>query len=767
MACGMAFGNVALAGPCASVGLVKDSVAIMQLQQAGQDERTVITYRNREQNAWFIPLLGERVGVGENLAARQRCNLDAVPYWMVAANDPALTLDNGSDTLAFIDLDQATNLIEARKQPLPPASGTLDSLGVNYQLALDYSRKRLSPSVHADWFAYRGGWYFDSNFGLNTSGKIIRFESYALKENLDSGISLRLGDAVSYPTPLGESVQFAGVSWGTDRHLRPGDFAPVLPTLRNGSVIASPLEVFINDTLQFQQMLQSGVYDVRNIPAQNGFNSYTIRTTDALGIPVIVQRQIYLPESLLPPGTSGWQINAGFRRANEFTDHSSYGAPFVASRYATGITHDVSLGGYAMVSKDVSTFSGDYDQRLSDLWTGHLGLLTAHNLQQQGHGAQARVEGGGQLWRLFGEWTHAFKPLPSTGNSTPLVMQRLLRAQWNGLAGWTMGATLGRSQRELVAREDVGTLSVSTHVGDAGANVAVNVIQTRSAGSRQNNVTFSLIIPLEVNNNRSRSIFASQTNANGIALTRAQYNNSAQAIQDASWNVGVTHGVPSAYSSTDGAWAQNTDRLELQASALLSRGSTSGQVSLRSGLLWTGGSVFATRPVTGAFALVSTKQEGVDIFHENRSVGKTDANGLLLVPDLLAMEPNRLSVDPATWPLHWLGQLVEKQVMAPRGGGVLVSFKINGQIWAEQPLVHPVDGDGKPFPVGSVVTAVADGEARDTVINKNGDLWIDELLPAEGFFIIQPGRRCRFLMPSSAELTGPVAAVRGQCDPLP
>ena len=94
--------------------------------------------------------------------------------------------------------------------------------------------------------------------------------------------------------------------------------------------------------------------------------------------------------------------------------------------------------------------------------------------------------------------------------------------------------------------------------------------------------------------------------------------------------------------------------------------------------------MFRTRPITGAFALVSTVEEGVEVFHENRPVGHSDSRGMLLVPGLLALEPNRLGVNPASWPIHWVAREVEQQVIPPRGGGVLVSFKINADVWPAQ-----------------------------------------------------------------------------------
>ena len=649
MTSGMLLVNFSFAASCLDLGLVKNSSAVMQLQEGGRQERSVVTYRDRDQKAWFLPLSSD--SVGNNHAERWQCIFEGVAYWKVGAADTALQYEDDNNGLTFLDLSQVTHVIEGRKTLMRPRAQTLDSAGVNYQLALDYAAKHFNLSAYTEWYAHTDGWYLSTNLGLNRVGRITRFDTYALKESLNAGTFLRLGDAVSYPTPLGESQQFSGLSWGTDQNLRPGDFAPVLPTLRNSNVIPGPLEVFINDTLQFQQTLQNGVYDLRNIPVQNGFNSYTVRTIDALGNTVTVQREIYLPASLLPPGIARWRVDAGFQRQDAYTSNFHYGAPFLAASYATGINHNVTTGGYALVSKAVSTFAGEYDQRLSKLWTGHLGLLSAKNTQQQGYGIQARIEGSRQRWRFIGERMHALKPLPSIGSRTALVMQQLVRAQLSGIAGWNIALALAKSQREFVVREDVAVLSASTNIHNSGASIALSLSQTRSAGGRQQSLTLSLFIPLSADNHKSHSLLGSQTNADGLQLSRVQYSSSAWAQQDPSWNVGVTQSSPEGLPSIDGAWSRKTDKLELQSMGRVGSGDFNGQVSLRSGLLWAGGSMFSTRPVEGAFALVSTAQEGVEIFHENRFMGKTDARGMLLVLSLRALEPNHLSVNPATWPI--------------------------------------------------------------------------------------------------------------------
>ena len=738
--------NQALADSCIALALVRSSSAVVQIREPAQDERTAVVYRDESRSLWFLPLRSERAA--QPGADRIACQLDGQTYWRVRSNDPALRHDSEQDLLSFVDTSQATHSIDARRPQQALPTSTLDSVGVNYQLALAYAGSTFNPTATGDFYAYRQGWYLSTGLAWNRRGKVTRYESYALKESLETGTFLRLGDSTTSPTARGEALQFGGVSWGTDRNLRPYDFSPVLPTLRNGNVLASPIDVFINDTLQFQQTLQSGVYDVRNVPALQGFNSYRVRTVDAQGNPVTVQREIYLPASLLPPGISSWRVDAGLLRQDFFGANASYGAPLVAGSYAIGLDHDTTVGGQALVSKAASIGSIDYDRRLSALWTGHLGLHAARNTRQQGQAIQARVDGGGRWWRLLADWTHSFKPLPGLGERTALLSQRLLRAQWNGLAGWTFSLTRIQSSREFSAPESVATVSATTRVTDSGTTLSVDVTHIRSTNASPTNVSVSLLVPLAAGNEgRNRSVYASQSNADGFNYSRLQYSSSGQQQRDSSWGVGVTHDSRQAMTSLDSVWSGSTDKLELLASARAMQGDFSGLLSLRSGLLWTGGSMFTSRPVTGAFAMVSTGEKDVEVFYENRLAGRTDERGLLLVPDLLPLQQNRLNLNPATWPIHWLANRVDTQVVPPRGGGVLVSFKISAQVWPAQTMMTPLDPDGSRYPPGTVVYGNANGETLDTIVDRSGQLWISALLPATSFYIKRNGTQCDFTIP--------------------
>ena len=96
-------------------------------------------------------------------------------------------------------------------------------------------------------------------------------------------------------------------------------------------------------------------------------------------------------------------------------------------------------------------------------------------------------------------------------------------------------------------------------------------------------------------------------------------------------------------------------------------------------------------------------------------------------------------------------------MVPPRGGGVLVSFKINAMSWVSQPMVIPLSPAGTPYRAGTVAVSLEEVVSRtleapaEAVVDRRGQLWTSELAAAGGavtrFAIIQDRQRCRFTLP--------------------
>jgi outer membrane usher protein FimD/PapC len=93
-----------------------------------------------------------------------------------------------------------------------------------------------------------------------------------------------------------------------------------------------------------------------------------------------------------------------------------------------------------------------------------------------------------------------------------------------------------------------------------------------------------------------------------------------------------------------------------QAEGHAEQGSEDSPVALRLGssgaIVYVGGEWGATRPVTDSFTLVQVGTlEGIDVQHNNRSVGHTDSNGRLFLPELSSYYENHIAIDDRAIPI--------------------------------------------------------------------------------------------------------------------
>ena len=95
---------------------------------------------------------------------------------------------------------------------------------------------------------------------------------------------------------------------------------------------------------------------------------------------------------------------------------------------------------------------------------------------------------------------------------------------------------------------------------------------------------------------------------------------------DTGWEVRVSDQTSSAEAS------YRTGYLTAKAGVAQNGGTSSIGVQLRGSISTLGGHVFFSDWIDNSFAVVDAGAPGVDVFYENRPVGKTDLEGMLLVP---------------------------------------------------------------------------------------------------------------------------------------
>jgi outer membrane usher protein len=104
------------------------------------------------------------------------------------------------------------------------------------------------------------------------------------------------------------------------------------------------------------------------------------------------------------------------------------------------------------------------------------------------------------------------------------------------------------------------------------------------------------------------------------------------------------------------------------------------------------GGVFFTNGIPDAFAVVSTVVPGIDVSFDNRHVGRTDANGRLLVTGLRSYQSNKIEIDPRSLPLTAEAPQIAQIVTPADRAGVVVELPVNADIKAAIVILQRKDG---------------------------------------------------------------------------
>ncbi|MCA0403675.1 MAG: fimbria/pilus outer membrane usher protein [Proteobacteria bacterium] len=110
---------------------------------------------------------------------------------------------------------------------------------------------------------------------------------------------------------------------------------------------------------------------------------------------------------------------------------------------------------------------------------------------------------------------------------------------------------------------------------------------------------------------------------------------------------------------------------------------------------------FLARYVDQSFALVQVPgMENIDVYYRNQSIGKTNKNGYLYIPYLLAYQRNEINLDPNQLPIQAQFTEINKIVVPYDRSGVFVKFDVS---IVENVLLTLAQENGEVIPAGAEV----------------------------------------------------------------
>lgn len=611
----------------------------------------------------------------------------------------------------------------ARLAPVEPAHRDSGAF-LNYDLLVMDDGIATQSSLWHELYWFENNFYMVNRaiardgFEAEAGDKYLRFESFYQYDSQSGLWGLTLGDVINATPNWGSSIRMGGIRIARDYELDPNLITYPLPEFFGESALPGSIDLLINDQLRWRDQVNPGPFTINTMPYLSGAGIAEVVTTDVQGQQTRQQINFYIASEILSPGLLDYDITLGVRR-REFG--------LAANRYA-----------------ERPVFSGSMRYGLSSFFTPQLLLQGGEDLRLAGAGFSALAGNYGVF-----EFSHAqSRYLEEKGRQQSIaysysqqrvgVSARYLKreglfrdlgnldrgvlrdSQWQVAATYyqkTFGSfNLGyfRVHDKDLGRREFATLSWNRYF-NSGITLFAN-INRQLYGDKGNVVSLAVSIPMGARG---------QTSVGGQRDIDATWRTQFQAMSNAPYEGGLGWSLGADDAPERNLYANLDWRAKYyEASANLVRNNNLEQVSgdLTGALAMMDKSVYPSRYLVDAFAVVDAGQANIPVLIGNQLVGTTNANGKLLVPDVYSHLENRIAIDPAGLPANAAIGAVEKMVVPKRKGGVHVSFPVK---FLPSVLIDAFDIAQQPLPVGTVLTA--DVSEQEFIVGWGGEVYIEQL----------------------------------------
>lgn len=552
-------------------------------------------------------------------------------------------------------------------------------------------------------------------------GRLVRLVSSYTVDDRRRLNRWTFGDANVVSDALGGAALFGGATVSRNFNLDPY-FIRYPPLNFRGTVLTpSRVEVYMNGTLVSQQDVPPGPFELRNIPASSGAGNQRIVIRDVFGNEQVSGMPYYYSTEVLAKNVSEFVYTAGFLRQDFGTHSFNYGDPAVLGFHRIGITNDFTAGGRFEASRSLVSGGPRATKRTR---FGDFGVAIAAS-SDRGHSGAAGDFGYRYLARRFSFGGTAQIQSRQYANLSQrietdraLVNSNLFATYLTRLASFTL--VWDRAHMRDQPDNDRRMLLTNVPV-TRRASLFLSVGEVDEGFGRKPQVFAGV------------SLFAGPTTTANFTIDHT--NGRTETAVDVQKSIGIGTGMGYRLHA-------NTNAGEKTGNASLLYQSDFGRYELRfnpfntgerpsltasGGVVFQKGAFIPARPVEESFALVRVPGvRNVRVYSSNMPVGRTDANGNLLVPNLLSYYGNRLRIDDRDVPLNYEVAATERTIAPPYRGGAFVQFPVRRITTITGRVAIRKNGTNVPPSYGQL-TARVGSEEFESPLGKEGEFYLENI----------------------------------------
>ncbi len=621
-----------------------------------------------------------------------------------------------------------TQLSAQDTSPAPVAAAAPGVLvGYDIYAARGDSVGNVAASLNARAFGFGAGVLDDSQLvryveqpGAGWSASSVRLDTRWQFVFPDSALRLNFGDAITQALPWTRATRFGGIAIGTDFSLQPYRVTTPLAQFFGQATLPSAVDLYINGIKQYSGNVPAGPFQLSTAPIVNGAGSAQLVLTDALGRRDVIDMSLYATNRLLRAGLADWSVEVGPVRKSYGIASFDYAAQPMASgtwRYGvndwfTAETHAEALAGLHNAGAGGNWLLGTRG-----------GVLSLAYVRSEDHATSGSLRSWSYAWtgRVFNVSLASMRASDGYRDVAANYGQAPARALDTAFAGITTD-TAGNLGVNFLRQRYAGQAS-TRYAGLFWSQTfdrrwAVNLSVNRDLGATKGNLLFANVTYMPADR---LSYSASAQSNRGDTSSLLEASRGVPGDGGVGWRVYARDGQGQNGGGAEGSWLGDHGLLRGGVSAL--GDSRYAYAEAIGSAVLIGGHGFLAREIDDAFALVSTGDIGnVPVMLENRTIGQTGADGLLLVTPLNAYQRNQIGIDPLNLPADVRVDTVSV-IAAPRDrAGAVVDFGLH-RMRAAVLVLH--DAQGQPLALGS--RALVEGQAAETPVGFDGEVYLENL----------------------------------------
>jgi outer membrane usher protein len=600
---------------------------------------------------------------------------------------------------------------ERRSPDVTPAS---PGAFLNYQLSAQQIDGQNLGGAYAELGVFAGAGVLTSTgvaryggTGTGIDNQLVRLDTAFTRDFPATLETLNLGDAISDGASWGNAVRYAGVRWSRNFGLRPDLLTTPLLATSGTATVPSTVDVFVNNQLVTSSQLPPGPFVIDRLPTVSGTGDVSVVVRDALGREQVVTQTFYSSTTLLAQGLTQYSVNLGKIRDDYGLESNQYGPLLGEVSYRRGITDSFTLEGHGEYLEGDSHAAG-VNAAFAVGRVGVVNVTAANGGDSSGSGWLSGVgiehRGTNTSFIASSLWaTSEFSQVGEPLDPALRMRQRNLLQTGMGLGrfGSLSLAYVRQTYRDAPTQQTLGL----THSISFGRSGALNLTLTRTrtaadlSSSAQSSTSAYLIFVVPLSSRRAATLAAVGGSGSGAPA------NEVIASLTMSPPVGPGSGYRFSASTAgnyDADWRQQFRSADLELEVAHNQGLDGRSAYLSGAMTFLDGQLNTTRTVNGSFAMVDVAGlADVPVYVENQLTTHTDASGRALLYNLRPYEANRISITPEDLPLDTSIAASSTIMAPPYRSGVIARFPVER---VRSGTFRLVTDDGKPLPVGAVVT---------------------------------------------------------------